>query len=266
MNNTPNLCIALDLPTRDENLTLCKDLAKNNLNDIYLKVGLRSFIRDGSAFLEELQKLGFKIFLDLKLYDIPNTMLDALSEILKLKVDIITIHSSSGRRALSEIANFLKKVTNPPLIFAVTALTSFSDEEWREIYNQKINLSALNFAKITSECGINGVVCSVFESKVIKENFNNILTLTPGIRPCESDFIDSNLDSTNKGILKDSLQDSSQIDLYDAKDDQKRISSLDFAMKQKADFIVVGRPIYKSTNPISITKKILNKLEPKEAK
>ncbi|WP_220272146.1 orotidine-5'-phosphate decarboxylase [Helicobacter sp. MIT 14-3879] len=238
------LIIALDLETREQNLSLCKNLAKNNLNDLYLKVGLRSFIRDGVTFIKELQDLGFKVFLDLKLYDIPNTMLDSIKEIIKLNVSMITIHASSGRRAMSDIANYLKD-NSSSLVFAVSALTSFSKEEFKEIYNDEINKAILNFSTIASECGINGIVCSPLESGFIKNNINNILTLTPGIRPISSDF--------NNRIIMD-----------DFKDDQKRISSINAALKQKSDFIVIGRPIYNSKDPILITKYIISKL--KEAK
>lgn len=234
----PKLCLALDLPTRDENLILCENLAKNNINDIYLKIGLRSFIRDGSGLIEDLRNLGFKIFLDLKLYDIPNTMLDSINEIAKLKVDILTIHASSGRIAMSEIGRLTKKSKNMPLVFAVSALTSFGNEEFSEIYNILLSEAIFNFAKISSECGIDGIVCSPLESKSIKDNFD-LLTLTPGIRPIKSDF-------------------NAELDLYDSNDDQSRISSINTAIEQCSDFIVIGRPIYKSKDPVFITKQILS--------
>ena len=104
----PKLIIALDMPTKAQNLALCENLAQtlpqSDLQNLYLKIGLRSFIRDGVAFVRDLQKLNFRIFLDLKLYDIPNTMMDSLREIVDLGVDIVTIHASVGRVETSEIA------------------------------------------------------------------------------------------------------------------------------------------------------------------
>lgn len=242
---TPKLCIALDLPTKAKNLTLCNALSKR-ANDIYLKIGLRSFIRDGSDFVKELQNLGFKIFLDLKLYDIPNTMLNAFDEIIALQVDIITIHASSGREAMKLIANHAKELKNAPLIFAVTALTSFNDDDFREIYNDSLSHSVLKFSQIASECGINGMVCSCFESRAIKQISPNLLTLTPAIRPISSDF-------GNKT--------SEMLELYENKDDQSRIASLDMAINALSDFVVIGRPIYQAKNPLALSEMILDKFE-----
>lgn len=231
------LCIALDMASKNDNFSLCKELANNNLNNIYVKVGLRSFIRDGINFINELKNLGFKIFLDLKLYDIPNTMLDSINEISKLKIDIITIHSSAGRNALSVIGDYIKSRDNYPLVFAVSALTSFNNEDFHEVYNDSINNAVLKFAKIGYECGIDGMVCSALESRIIKDRYN-LLTLTPGIRPISSDF-DCNLD------------------LYNNKDDQSRVTSIKMALNYDSDFIVIGRPIYNHSNPSLLVKKIL---------
>lgn len=238
----PKLILALDMDTKEENLALCKNLANNNILDLYLKVGLRSFIRDGVDFINELKNLGFKIFLDLKLYDIPNTMLDSIKEISKLGVDIITIHASSGRVAMKSITHYLHTIQNPPLIFAVSALTSFDNNGFKEIYNMDLNDSVMKFAKLSSECGINGIVCSPLESGFIKNSFPNLLTLTPGIRPLQSDF-------------------KHKVELDSTKDDQNRVSSIKDAIAQKSDFIVIGRPIYKSKEPLLLTKYILEILK-----
>lgn len=237
------LILALDMPQKSQNLALCENLAKHNLNDIYLKIGLRSFIRDGIDFIKDLQELKFKIFLDLKLYDIPNTMLDSLNEIAQLNIDIITIHASSGRIAMNKLADFAKSLKNPPLLFAVTALTSFDEEGFSEIYHQHINDAVQNLSKIAQECGISGIVCSPYESKFVKENFN-LLTLTPAIRPILSDF------GSDFDLMLDNIQD-----------DQKRNASLTIALKQKSDFLVIGRPIYTHKEPILLTKHILNKIQ-----
>ena len=118
------LCIALDMPSPKDNLKLLENL--KNTKDIWVKVGLRSFIRDGKDFLYQIKSIGdFKIFLDLKLYDIPNTMGDSIDEITKLPIDMLTIHASSGREAMQEVIKRIQHMQNHPLIMAVTELTNF---------------------------------------------------------------------------------------------------------------------------------------------
>ena len=226
------LCIALDNPTKEENLKLAKEL-KEYSKDLWLKVGFRSFIRDGREFIEELKKLGYNIFLDLKLYDIPNTMADAAEEIAKMDIDMFNIHASAGKRAMREVMKRLEKFEKRPIVLAVTALTSFSNEEFKEIYGEDIDKKAIKFAKDAYEAGLDGVVCSVWESLEIKKNTNEkFLTLTPGIRPFGEDS-----------------------------GDQKRVADIKQAQKNKSDFIVVGRPIYKANNPKEIVEKILKEIQ-----
>ena len=225
------LCIALDLPSKEENLNLAKSISGLS-DDIWLKVGFRSYIRDGKEFIKELQNLGFKIFLDLKLYDIPNTMADASEEIAKMGVDMFNIHASAGRVAMQTIMQRLSKFEKRPLVLAVTALTSFDEKTFEEIYETPIAQKAQEFAKMSYEEGLDGVVCSAYESLDIKDITNdNFITLTPGIRPFNEDS-----------------------------GDQKRVADINFAKNAKVDFIVVGRPIYKASNPKEVVKKILKEL------
>ena len=225
------LCVALDLATKEENLNLVKKIKNYN---VWLKVGLRTYIRDGEEFLIALKKINpnFKIFLDLKLYDIPNTMADAAESIMGLGVDMFNIHASAGKRAMNEVMSRIKKYDNRPIVLAVTALTSFSDEEFQEVYEKDINTKANQFAKDAMDSGLDGVVCSAFESASIKNiTDKSFMTLTPGIRPFGEDA-----------------------------GDQKRVADIEFAHNTFVDFIVVGRPIYKSENPAEIVKKILERL------
>ena len=214
------LCIALDLPTAKENLDLVKKIKNYN---VWLRVGLRTYIRDGKEFLKALKDINpdFKIFLDLKLYDIPNTMADSAESIMGLGVDMFNIHASSGKRAMSRVMDRLQKYENRPIVLAVTALTSFSEEEFSKIYEKNIALKANEFAKDAQQSGLDGVVCSAYESKSIKKiTSNNFMTLTPGIRPFGEDA-----------------------------NDQKRVADIAFAQEQMVNFIVVGRPIYQDKNP-----------------
>ena len=191
MSNAMKLCVSLDLSTAEENLALVKEIKGF---DVWLKVGFRTYIRDGKAFLEELKAINpnFKIFLDLKLYDIPNK----------------------------------------PLVLAVTALTSFDNDSFKAIYNEDINTKATQFAIDTYNSGVDGVVCSAYESLDIKNNTSTeFITLCPGIRPFGEDS-----------------------------GDQKRVADIPFAKENLVDFIVVGRPIYKSTNPKNVVEEILKNI------
>jgi orotidine-5'-phosphate decarboxylase len=225
------LCVALDLPTKQENLDL---IHKIKDYDVWLKVGLRSYIRDGEEFLKDIKKINpdFKIFLDLKLYDIPNTMADAAESIMGLGVDMFNVHASAGKRAMKEVIDRLSKYESRPIVLAVTALTSFSEDEFTQVYEKDIASKADQFAKDANESGLDGVVCSAFESESIKNITNEkFMTLTPGIRPFGEDA-----------------------------GDQQRVADVAFAKGAKVDFIVVGRPIYKSENPAEVVKKILEKI------
>lgn len=225
------LCVALDLPTKEENLALVEKIKEY---DLWLKVGFRSYIRDGKEFLEAIKKINpeFKIFLDLKLYDIPNTMADAAESIMGLGVNMFNVHASAGKVAMQTVMQRLEKYENRPIVLAVTALTSFDEANFKAIYNQDIASKADQFAKDTYEAGMDGVVCSAFESASIKAiTSDSFATLTPGIRPFGEDA-----------------------------GDQKRVADIAMAKEQRVDFIVVGRPIYKSEDPAAVVSKILTEI------
>jgi len=225
------LCIALDNPDKKENLKLAKEI-KEYSKDIWLKVGFRSYIRDGNEFIFELKNMGYNIFLDLKLYDIPNTMADGAEEIAKLEVDMCNVHASSGIKAMQTVMERLSKFKKRPLVLAVTALTSFDNEEFKKIYGKSIEEKAKEFAIDAYDAGLDGVVCSVWESREIKKiTSDKFITLTPGIRPF----------GENAG-------------------DQKRVADIKEAKENLVDFIVVGRPIYKSETPKEVVEKILKEI------
>jgi orotidine-5'-phosphate decarboxylase len=222
------LCVALDLPSAEENLALAESLKHHN---IWMKVGFRAYIRDGKPFIEALKEINpeFKIFLDLKLYDIPNTMADAAEEIAKLGVNMFNIHASAGPVAMKTVMERLSTYENRPLVLAVTALTSFDEENFSLIYEKSINEKAEQFAKMSHENGLDGVVCSTFESRAIKNATSaDFLTLCPGIRPFGEDA-----------------------------GDQQRVATLEVAKEEGVDFPVIGRPIYKDENPAQKVEKIL---------
>jgi len=222
------LCVALDLPSAKENLALAESLKGYN---IWMKVGFRAYIRDGKPFIEALKAINpeFKIFLDLKLYDIPNTMADAAEEIAKLGVDMFNIHASAGAVAMKTVMNRLSSYEKRPLVLAVTALTSFDETNFQLIYEKSIDEKAEQFAKISYENGLDGVVCSTFESRAIKRvTHEAFLTLCPGIRPFGEDA-----------------------------GDQQRVATLELAQEEGVDYPVIGRPIYKDENPQAKVEQIL---------
>ena len=222
------LCVALDLPSACENLKLAKTLKEH---DIWMKVGFRAYIRDGKPFIDELKEINpnFKIFLDLKLYDIPNTMADASEEIAKMGIDMFNIHASAGEVAMRAVMERLSRYEKRPLVLAVTALTSFDEENFSLIYEKSINEKAEQFAKMSYENGLDGVVCSTFESRAIKNATDDgFLTLCPGIRPFGEDA-----------------------------GDQKRVATLELAEEEGVDFPVIGRPIYRDENPSQKVQQIL---------
>jgi len=225
------LCVALDLPTLEENLALAKMLKEF---DIWLKVGFRSYIRDGKKIIEELKSINpnFKIFLDLKIYDIPNTMADAASEISALGVDMFNIHISSGAQAMKAVMQRISNKKDRPLVLGVSVLTSFDNQTFKKIYGSTIEKKSEVFARKAYECKLDGIVCSAYESKNVKELTKpDFLTLTPGIRPFGEDS-----------------------------NDQKRVANLEIAKENLVDFIVVGRPIYLSDDPRYVVQKILKRI------
>jgi len=225
------VCVALDMVSKEDNLSLIKQIKGF---DVWLKVGLRSYIRDGYDFIKQIKDINpnFKIFLDLKLYDIPNTMADTAEVIAGMDIDMFNIHASSGKEGMDMVMKRISNIPNRPLVLAVTALTSFDNDSFRYIYNQDIASKANQFAKDSYDSSLDGVVCSVFESKSIKQITNqDFITLTPGIRPFDEDTAD-----------------------------QKRVANIAMAKEQLSDFVVIGRPIYQSKNQADKLKAILEQI------
>lgn len=231
------LCIALDMPSKKENLTLANDITtvcKNldiPMQDIWLKVGLRSYIRDGKEIVYILKDKGYRIFLDLKLYDIPNTMLDSIIECEILGIDMLTIHASCGFKAMQAISKYLQGKHSNMLVVTVSVLTSFDDAGFNEIYGMDIKECVRNLATLTHKSGLDGLVCAINEVPIIKNISPSLLAITPGIR----------LESSPN-------------------DDQQRIATLQEAKLARSNFVVIGRPIYKANNRFSILESLLQEI------
>lgn len=211
------LITALDVPGRESALFLVKDLRQ--YVSIF-KVGPVLFTRYGPDIVREIKSYGTDIFLDLKLYDIPNTVSSAVEAITELGVCMFTVHISGGMEMLKAAAKASNKKSK---VLGVTILTSVAAAATGEI------LKMVNTAR---EAGLDGVICSPLEVRDIRKSVpKDFLIVTPGIRPAGADS-----------------------------GDQKRTSGPKTAIQDGADYIVVGRPITESSNPVIAVKQILSEI------
>ena len=193
---------------------------------IYVKVGMELTYAFGFEMIREIKSRGHKIFLDLKLHDIPNTVKNGMKNLAKLDVDIVNLHAAGGSAMMKAAMEGLAEGAvngKRPLCIAVTQLTSTSQEAMNEelLIPGEVKDVVISYAKLAKESGLDGVVCSVHEARGIHEACGaDFLTVTPGIR----------------------LSD-------DSKDDQKRVATPAFAKEEGCDYIVVGRSITKSADP-----------------
>ena len=223
---TNKVIVALD----NKNLRQIVAIVKKTKSEAYgFKIGKEFFYNYGIEGYKKIYKLSPNIFLDLKLHDIPNTVENALKAILKLKPILTTIHISGGDE-MSKVSAKLKKTKTK--ILGVTILTSLNSYQTKKYYNnQNVNQLVKKFAHNAKQNNLDGIVCSPLEiSTVRKEVGNKMLIVVPGIR------------LEKKQINK--------------KDDQKRILTPKQAINLGADYLVIGRPIVESNNPLKILKEI----------
>ncbi|MCS5420229.1 MULTISPECIES: orotidine-5'-phosphate decarboxylase [Psychrilyobacter] len=226
------LIVALDYKTLDE----VKDIV-NEIGDAVstYKVGLELFLNTRGEAVDYLHSIDKKVFLDLKFHDIPNTTTMASMFANKQEVFMFNVHAGGGPTMMRSVADMLKENSSDSIAIAVTVLTSFTEEEAAAHFKSDLNISGLanHWAIETKESGLHGVVCSPLEAKKIKELCGeNFYTICPGVRP-----------------------------LWAASNDQKRIMTPKIAVENGADFLVVGRPITKSENPVHAAKLILEEIE-----
>lgn len=197
-----------------------------------LKVGSQLFTSSGPRIIKDLQSLGFDIFLDLKFHDIPNTVSQAVKVAADLGVWMVNVHVSGGSSMLESARKALSSYRNPPLLIGVTMLTSLSNEDVKEIGISDISEKVMQLALLAKSNGLDGIVCSPREVKVIKELCGKeFIAVTPGIR-------------TKK-----------------MNDDQSRVSSPKEAINNGSDFLVIGRPITESSNPLKSLNQVLEDFE-----
>jgi orotidine-5'-phosphate decarboxylase len=232
------LVIALDSPNIKESFALVEKLSQHGIPAIRvaLKVGLNTFIAGGPAFLRGLRNAGeYDLVLDLKLFDIPNTMVNAALQICDLPVQMFTVHASAGALALREVQQALQKMQNPPKMLAVTVLTSMPDYQVEAIFHNDIRSQIRSLAQqALGSADADGIVCSALDLPFIN---SLALRTAPFIR-----FIPG-------------------IELAPREDDQRRKASLRDAVENQADYVVVGRPIYQNDNPVDVVNRILARIE-----
>lgn len=220
MNNPrSSLIVALDVPDRTAALRAADQLAGHVG---FFKIGLEIFTREGPRLVEEIKNRGEDVFLDLKLHDIPNTVRGAVRSACQLGVQMLTIHASGGPAMLAAACQEAQSFSSPPLLLAVTALTSLSPDDVRALgIGGSVEDWVERLAVLAYSSGIRGIVASTKELPMLRRKFQGEMKLViPGIRPAGS-----------------------------AAQDQSRTATPGEAIRAGADFIVVGRPILQAADP-----------------
>lgn len=225
------IIVALDFPDAATAVAMADRL---NPTHCRVKVGKELFTAAGPQVVEALQNKGFEVFLDLKFHDIPNTTAGAVRSAAELGVWMVNVHASGGRRMMEACREVLDKRTGQrPLLTAVTVLTSLEQEDLQEVgIDIEPMVQVQRLARLTQECGLDGVVCSAREAKALRNTLGDDLQLvTPGIRPADA-----------------------------SADDQKRILTPAQAMENGSTYLVIGRPITSATDPAQALDAILQSL------
>jgi len=224
------LIVALDVPDRASALKFVEQLSGRVG---YFKLGLEIFTAEGSRLVEEIRDRGERIFLDLKLHDIPNTVAGAVRSACRLGIDMLTVHASGGAAMLRAAVEEAQKAQNPPLILAVTALTSLSGEDIAQIgVGQKTEQWVETLASVAYGAGVRGLVASNRELPLLRKKFGDDLRLViPGIRPAGA-----------------------------ATQDQSRVATPGEAIRSGASLIVVGRPILQAADPAAAADAIIEEI------
>jgi len=213
------IIVALDYPSRDAALRLARQLDPAQCR---VKVGKELFTRCGPAVVEDLQALGFEVFLDLKFHDIPNTTAMAVKAAAELGVWMVNVHCSGGLRMLTACREELDKSSSArPLLIGVTVLTSMEQSDLAGIgLDVAPAEQVMRLAGLAAQAGLDGLVCSAQEATALKAAHAGLQLVTPGIRPAGT-----------------------------AADDQKRILTPEQALAAGSDYLVIGRPVSQADNP-----------------
>lgn len=226
----PSVILALDVEDKNKARAILQ--ATGDKLD-WVKIGLQTYLRDGPDFVREVADSGKRVFLDLKLYDIPNTMAKALESLADLPIGMLTLHASAGPEALTRCSEFADKLMPDTLLLAVTVLTSMDQDILSSIgVTSSVEKQVDRLASLASDAGIGGIVCSPLELSRLRPLLpGKVKLITPGIRPSGS----------NSG-------------------DQRRIMTPGEARQAGADYLVIGRPILSHENPAFALAEIQNEL------
>ena len=218
-----DVIVALDFDSKEKTLAFLDRFTEEKP---FVKIGMELFYAEGPSIVREIRARGHKIFLDLKLHDIPNTVKKAMAALSALDVDIVNVHAAgTGAMMSAALAGLTRPDGTRPLLIAVTQLTS-TDQDMleKELWIEKpMEEVVLHYAEIASIVGLDGVVCSPLEAGTIHERCGkNFLTVTPGVRFAGGDA-----------------------------GDQKRVTTPAKARELGSDYIVVGRPITQAEDPVA---------------
>ena len=229
MINNPIFC-AVDISEIDKAVTLVDQISPHIGG---IKLGLEFFSSCGLLGLEKIKKFEIPIFIDLKLYDIPNTVKKALSNILQFEPKYTTLHLSGGSEMLTECVNVRNELNSITKLIGVTMLTSFNDKLISEIGIEKsVNENVKQLTQLAVNCGMDGIVCSPLEISEVKNTHgSNLQIISPGIRSKENNS-----------------------------NDQKRILSAKEAIEAGADILVIGRPITNAKDPAKAAENIYSEI------
>lgn len=225
-----SIIVALDAKSQYDALKIVEQLDPTLCR---VKVGKELFTHEGPSVVKKLQEQNFEVFLDLKFHDIPNTTAQAVCAAADLGVWMVNVHASGGRKMMETCVERLKAGNYQTQLIAVTVLTSMGREDLKDIGLDIEPVEHVKrLAKLTKESGLDGVVCSAQEAKILRELIGQDFSLvTPGIRPEGSNA-----------------------------DDQKRIVTPKQAMLDGSTYLVIGRPITKAENPTEMLKSILTSI------
>lgn len=220
-----DVIVACDFSSADAVFSFL-DKFENEKRKPFVKIGMELYYAEGPAIVREIKKRGHKIFLDLKLHDIPNTVKKAMSVLSSLDVDMTNLHAAGTVEMMkAALEGLTKEDGTRPILIAVTQLTSTSEERMQNelLINASINDTIVKYAQNTKEAGLDGVVCSPLEAGMVKDACGKgFITVTPGVRFADGD-----------------------------KGDQVRITTPARAKEIGSDYIVVGRPITQADDPVA---------------
>ena len=219
-----DVIIALDFPTKEATLAFLDQFPAGEKP--FVKIGMELFYAEGPAIVREIKARGHKIFLDLKLHDIPNTVKSAMKVLSRLDVDMCNLHAAGASTMMKRaIEGLTREDGTRPMLIAVTQLTSTDEETMKQdlLINEPIDKVVLHYASVAKKSGLDGVVCSPLEAGKVHDTCGkDFVTVTPGVRFADGDI-----------------------------GDQKRVMTPAAAKEIGSDYIVVGRPITAAEDPVA---------------